>query len=95
MTLSGKSIAVIGGTTGLGLSAAKALVAAGAKLGICGRSEASLDAALSTLGEENACGLHADATHSGTAPELIELLVERFGRLDGRFHSGVAERLRR
>ncbi len=86
MSLSGKTIAIIGGSTGLGLSAAKALLAAGANVGICGRSEGSLAAALQFLGEERACGLRGDAADSGTADALIARMVERFGRLDGLYH---------
>ncbi|MCB1064758.1 MAG: SDR family oxidoreductase [Verrucomicrobiae bacterium] len=86
MTLSGKTIAVIGGSTGLGFSAAKALVAQGAKVGICGRSRDRLEDALAELGNDQACGLCGDATNSETAGELIAELVSRFGRLDGLYH---------
>mgnify|MGYP001627891541 CR=1 FL=1 len=85
MTLSGKTIAVIGGTTGLGFSAARALAKAGAKLGVCGRSEESLATALETLGEET-IGFCGDATDAETSDRLIAELVERFGRLDGLYH---------
>lgn len=85
-SLQGKVIAVIGGTTGLGLSAARALVAAGAKVGLCGRSLESLDAALDELGHDQALGLCGDAADSELAPALIGDLVARHGRLDGLYH---------
>jgi NAD(P)-dependent dehydrogenase (short-subunit alcohol dehydrogenase family) len=84
--LSGKNIAVIGGSTGLGLSAARALVAAGARVGICGRSRDSLEKAIEILGFENACAICGDASDSDTAPELIAEIAGRFGRLDGLYH---------
>ncbi len=86
MTLSGKTIAVIGGSTGLGLSAAKALSAAGANVGICGRSEDSLATAMDSLDGERALALSGDATDPGTASRLIDQLAEKFGRLDGLYH---------
>lgn len=86
MPLTGKTIAIVGGSTGLGFSAARALVAAGAKVGICGRSRDSLEEAIGTLGFEHACGVCGDAARSDTAVELIDALVERFGHLDGLYH---------
>ncbi|MCB1090783.1 MAG: SDR family oxidoreductase [Verrucomicrobiae bacterium] len=86
MPLAGKAIAVVGGTTGLGLSAAKALLAAGAKVGVCGRSRDSLETAIETLGPESASGLCGDATNPAKAGELIREIVNRFGRLDGLYH---------
>ena len=83
--LSGKSFAIVGGTTGLGLSAAKALVAAGATVAICGRSEESLEQALKDLGDA-ASGICGDATDSATADKLIAHTVEKFGNLSGLYH---------
>src|SRR5690349_5880756 len=60
-SLAHKVIVIIGGTTGLGLSAAKAFVAAGAQTVVVGRKGDSLEAALEILGPE-ARGLAADAS---------------------------------
>ena len=84
-SLSGKSFTIVGGTTGLGLSASKALVAAGAQVAICGRSEESLEQALKELGDA-AVGICGDATDSTTADRLIALAVEKFGNLSGLYH---------
>ncbi len=81
----GKVIAIVGGTTGLGLSAARALVAAGANVAICGRTQGSLDAALAELGDA-AIGLCGDATESATSEALIDLAVEKFASLSGLYH---------
>lgn len=84
--LAGRCLAIVGGTTGLGLSAARALVAEGARVGICGRSESSLAQALEILGTDQACGLAADATEPATAVRLIDQLTSTFGPLDGLYH---------
>jgi len=86
MSHSGKTYAIIGGTTGLGFSAAKALVHAGARVGVCGRSSESLAKALDDLGPENAVGLSGDAADSSTAEKLIAEVAETFGQLDGLYH---------
>ena len=83
--LEGKSIVVVGGTTGLGLSAAKACAAAGARLVIVGRSSQSLRSALEVLGNA-ARGLEGDAAGSTTADRAVEEAVRVYGRLDGLYH---------
>jgi NAD(P)-dependent dehydrogenase (short-subunit alcohol dehydrogenase family) len=83
--LEGKVIAVIGGTTGLGLSAARAFVAAGARVVVVGRSEASAASALEIMGDR-ARALTGDAAESATSERAVELAVREFGRLDGLYH---------
>jgi NAD(P)-dependent dehydrogenase (short-subunit alcohol dehydrogenase family) len=82
--LDGKVIVLIGGTTGLGLSAAKAFVEAGAKVFLVGRSQQSLDLALGQL--PSADGFAADATHPKTCLQAIELAIHKFGKFDGLYH---------
>lgn len=84
-SLAGKCIAIVGGTTGLGLSAARALVQRGAFVAVCGRSEESLTSALAELGGQ-AVGLAGDATDSSMAEALIRRLVDEWGALDGLYH---------
>lgn len=83
--LSGKRIVIIGGTTGLGLSAAKACVAAGGQVVVVGRNEESARAAEAMLGKKGAA-MTGDATDSATAPAAIALAVERFGGVEGLYH---------
>ena len=83
--LADKSIVVIGGTTGLGLSAAQAFVGAGANVLVVGRNEANVEAAVELLGER-ADGLCGDATNSGTAAASIRAAVKRFGGFSGLYH---------
>ncbi len=84
-SLQDKSIVIIGGTTGLGLSAAHACVNAGACVTIVGRNPDSADTALESLGH-NARALSADATDSQTAAHAIQLAVDSFGKLDALYH---------
>ena len=83
--LSKKNIVIIGGTTGLGFSAAHAFINAGARVVIVGRNNESTVSALKSLGDR-ARGLSADATDPVTAPNAIKLCLESFGSFDGLYH---------
>jgi NAD(P)-dependent dehydrogenase (short-subunit alcohol dehydrogenase family) len=83
--LENKSIVVIGGTSGLGLSAAKAFVAAGAKVVIVGRDEAKVAAAERELGGKG-IGLAANATDPKAAPAAINIATGNFGGFHGLYH---------
>ncbi len=83
--LSGKGIVVIGGTTGLGLSGAKAFVEAGARVVVVGRDAARVEAAKATLGANNSA-MSGDATEPGTAEAAIQRAIEQFGGLHGLYH---------
>jgi len=76
---------VMGGTTGLGLSAAQALVANGARVVVSSRSEANVQAALNLLGD-HARGFAGDAAQPETAERAVALAVQAFGRLDALYH---------
>ena len=66
MRLANKSLVIIGGTTGLGLSAAKAFVAEGARVIAVGRNPESVEAARKELGAK-AKVIAGDACDAGTA----------------------------
>ncbi len=83
--LSGKVIVIIGGTTGLGLSAAKACVDEGAKIVVVGRDLQHSADAQAVLGE-HAHVMSADAMQEKTASLVIEEAVTRFGSFDGLYH---------
>ncbi|MDA0347196.1 MAG: SDR family oxidoreductase [Verrucomicrobia bacterium] len=85
MELIGKVIVIIGGTTGIGGSAAKACVKAGAKVVVVGRSEESCKSIATELGE-NGITLAADATAPDTADKAIDLALESFGGFHGLYH---------
>ncbi|MBI4582540.1 MAG: SDR family oxidoreductase [Planctomycetes bacterium] len=83
--LEGKVIVIIGGTAGIGLSAAKACIEAGARVVAAGRDEERAEAARSELGER-ARVLAGDACLSGTAGSAIELAAREFGGFHGLYH---------
>ncbi|MGV9267745.1 SDR family oxidoreductase [Kitasatospora sp. NPDC003701] len=78
---------VTGATRGLGLAAARELVADGARVLVSGRNKESVEAAVAELdglgGSGAAHGLAADNADPQTAGRLLTEAVERFGRLDG------------
>ncbi|MBY0435920.1 MAG: SDR family oxidoreductase [Cyclobacteriaceae bacterium] len=83
--LANKNIVVIGGTTGLGLSAAKAFVAQGACVVVVGRNEATVEAAQALLGK-NARAVSGDASIASTAIDAINVCEKSFGSFDGLYH---------
>jgi NAD(P)-dependent dehydrogenase (short-subunit alcohol dehydrogenase family) len=83
--LIGKSIVVIGGTTGIGLSAARSFVGHGARLVLVGRNEEHVSEVKSLL-KEKVEAISADATHPETAINAINLCLEKFGGFDGLYH---------
>ncbi|MBC7920933.1 MAG: SDR family oxidoreductase [Ferruginibacter sp.] len=83
--LTDKKIVVIGGTTGLGLSAAQAFVDHGAQVVVVGRDSASCQAAVTQLGE-SAAVLSGDATQPKTAVDAIALCIRAFGAFNGLYH---------
>src|SRR5664279_3335863 len=83
--LQNKNIVIVGGTTGMGLSAAKAFINEGANIVVVGRNEESVVEAKRLLGE-NAEALSADATNPKTAVNAIKLCLEKFGNFDGLYH---------
>lgn len=84
--LEGKSIVIVGGTTGLGLSGAKACAAAGARVVVVGRTAQNVDAAMDQLGSDIARGLVADARQPLTPVKAVESCLDSFGRFDGLYH---------
>lgn len=84
-SLTNKNIVIIGGTTGLGLSAAKAFIRNGANVLAVGRSEKSTASAKKILGEKSQT-LVGDAIQPLTAKKSIEQCVNSFGGFDGLYH---------
>jgi NAD(P)-dependent dehydrogenase (short-subunit alcohol dehydrogenase family) len=84
-SLDGKCLVVIGGTGGIGLSAVKAFVAAGAAVVAVGLEREEVPAAARQLGD-SARFVHGDATQPQTATAAIEAAVARLGGFDGLYH---------
>lgn len=82
--LKDKCIVIIGGTTGIGLSAAGAFVREGANVIAIGRNPESAERASGIL--KNALVMTGDAGVPGTAEKAIEKCIGHFGRFDGLYH---------
>ncbi|WP_426687956.1 SDR family oxidoreductase [Rhodanobacter ginsengiterrae] len=80
----GKSVLVTGGSSGIGLAAAQAFVAEGARVVITGRDPAALAAAKASLGA-SAIALRNDAGVVADARELAVALASQQIRLDAVF----------
>jgi NAD(P)-dependent dehydrogenase (short-subunit alcohol dehydrogenase family) len=83
--LTGRAVVIIGGTAGLGLSAARACIAAGARVVAFGRDDEAADAARDALGSAGVV-LRGDATDPSSAPVAIDAAVRTFGRFDALYH---------
>jgi NAD(P)-dependent dehydrogenase (short-subunit alcohol dehydrogenase family) len=84
-SLEGRVIVIVGGTTGLGLSAARACAAAGARVVVTGRDAQGVRAAEAELAGAGR-GLVGDAEDPASAPAAIELATKSFGGFDGLYH---------
>jgi NAD(P)-dependent dehydrogenase (short-subunit alcohol dehydrogenase family) len=85
MRLKDKSLVLIGGTTGLGLSAAKAFITEGARVVVVGRKPGSVEEAQRELGA-NAKAMVGDACDAETAVKAIAFAAREFGSFDGLYH---------
>ena len=83
--LKNKNIVIIGGTTGIGFSAAKAFVANEANVVVVGRNNGSVAEAKKILGK-NAEAISGDAANADTAIKAINICIEKFGSFDGLYH---------
>ena len=80
-SLDGKIALVTGGSSGIGLGAAKELAAQGARVFITGRRQAELDAAVAEIGPA-ATALRADASVLSDLDAVYAQIAKTAGRLD-------------
>jgi NAD(P)-dependent dehydrogenase (short-subunit alcohol dehydrogenase family) len=78
----GSVAVVMGGTSGIGLATARALIDAGARVIVAGRDRDRGARAAQLLGE-HAHYVPADVTRAGEVAAVIDQAVARWGRLDG------------
>lgn len=83
--LENKRIVIIGGTTGIGLSAARSCIVEGAQVLVTGLDESETESVAKKLGE-NALALTLDACLPDSAAIAIRACVEKFGGVDGLYH---------
>lgn len=79
-----KNIVIIGGTTGIGFSAAKAFLQQGANVLVVGRSAESAEHASSLLPQVKV--VTGDASYPDTAKRAIDSCIQHFGGFDGLYH---------
>lgn len=77
-----KRALIVGGGTGLGLSAAEALAACGARVFLTGRRAGALEAAAKRLGAACAGVMTGDATEASCADRVAEAAAEALGGID-------------
>jgi NAD(P)-dependent dehydrogenase (short-subunit alcohol dehydrogenase family) len=83
--LSGKTALVTGGTRGIGRAIARRLLAEGASVAICGRSQEGVDRAVAELSPQHAeavYGVPADVSKLADVHNLFQAVDRRFGGLD-------------
>jgi NAD(P)-dependent dehydrogenase (short-subunit alcohol dehydrogenase family) len=85
-TLKGKVAFVTGGTKGIGFGIAQAMLEAGMKVGITGRSQDKVDQAVSALsasyGEDKVYGWAADVRDAAALHRAVADLLAKTGKLD-------------
>lgn len=89
--LNGKRALITGGTSGIGLEAARAFLREGARLAITGTNPARLDAARAELGSD-VLVISSDAGNVAGQKAVVETVRHAFGGLDVLFvNAGIAD----
>ncbi|MBV8086012.1 MAG: SDR family oxidoreductase [Chloroflexi bacterium] len=90
--LAGKVAVVTGGSAGIGFATARMFLDEGARVAICGRDQARLDAARQRLGDELfSCA--CDVIDKAAVTAFVDGAAERFGRLDVLVNNAGASRV--
>lgn len=83
--LTGKTAFITGGSKGIGLGIAEALVQNGMKVGITGRNKVDLDAAvhhLNQIAQDAAIGIEADVRQLDAQENAVKSIIHKWGQLD-------------
>ena len=80
--IEGKVAYITGGTKGIGLGIAKALVENGVKVAISGRNIDDVEKARHYLGKENVLAIQSDVRFFEDEQNAVEQIISTFGRLD-------------
>ena len=83
--LGGKTVLVVGGTSGIGLSAAVSCVREGARVAVTGRDPKKIEQAQAALGR-GAWVFQCDARESQDTTDVVAEVVSKWGSLDGLYH---------
>ena len=101
-SFAGRAALVTGGSRGIGRATASLLARGGARVGLCARNAADVEAAAQALREAGgeAIAVPADVADPRQADAAVQACLERFGRLDilvnnaGIRHDGLLLRMR-
>ncbi len=88
--LDGKTVLITGGSKGIGFACAAAFAAEGARVAICSRSQANIDAAIGAL--PGLTGIAADLTDAGAAGRMIDAVEASIGPIGILVNSAGAAR---
>lgn len=89
--LQGKVAVITGGSSGIGLAAAKRFVAEGASVFITGRQQAELDEAVKEIGR-NVVAVRSDVSNLGNLDQLYKEVAAKKGKIDILFaNAGIVE----
>ena len=85
LELQGKVVLVTGGSDGLGAALCRRLCAEGARVGLCARDEARLEATANALREAggDVLAVRADVSRPSEVEAFVESAHRRWGRVDG------------
>ena len=82
-SLTGSSVLITGGGSGIGLATAKLFLEAGAAVAIAGRSKQKLDAGAKTLSSPARLSCHAaDISEPEQAKSLVQTVEKKLGKID-------------
>ncbi len=88
---SNKIVVITGGTSGIGLAAARQFIKEGANVVVIGRSPQSVSAAKKELGADG-LAIAADVTKSAELDSLFRQVREKYGRIDVLYaNAGIAK----
>src|SRR4051794_6539039 len=79
--LEGQVAVITGGGSGIGLATAREMIRLGARVAVCGRTPAKLDAAKAELGDQ-AFVMACDIREPAQVEEFVKATIGQFGRVD-------------
>lgn len=86
-----KVAVITGGSTGIGLATAKTFIQEGAKVVITGRTQETLDQAVTEIDSENITAIKSDTSNLADIQTLADQLKEQHGSIDILFaNAGIA-----
>lgn len=90
MRFTNKNVLITGGTSGIGLAAARQFLAEGAQVAIIGRDQTKLDEVAQELGA-NVLAIQADTANVAAMEQAMQTIANQWGHLDSVFaNAGIS-----